>query len=115
MSPSALTTTHPKSLFSHFKTRNFSNANFHIPLPCHFTNSTVVAAAVVVFNYVNPFYVRWFISQPHVHSNVMKPTELPATFLTSVKVQCGPQNAAAIIQTNTVGLPLATEIDYFMM
>jgi hypothetical protein len=29
-------------------------------------------------------------------------------------VQCGPQNAAAITQTNTVDLPLATEIDYFM-
>jgi hypothetical protein len=102
MSSSALTTTYPKSLFSHFKTCNFSNVNFHIPLPYHFTSSIVVvvvvadAAAVVVFNYVNPFNATWFISQPHVHSNVMMPTELSATFLTCVKVQCGPQNAAAI-------------------
>jgi len=71
MSPLALTTTYPKSLFSHFKTCNFSNVNFHIPLPYHFTTSNVVvvvaaAAAVVVivvvFNYVKPFYARWFIS-----------------------------------------------------
>jgi len=77
MSPLALTATYPKSLFSHFKTRNFSNVNFHIPLPYYFTNSIVVAAAaaaVVVFNYVKPFYARWFTSQPHVHSNVMMPT-----------------------------------------
>jgi len=71
--------------------------NFHTPLPYHSTNSiVVVVAAAVVFNYVNPFYARWFISQPHVHSNVMMPTELSATFLTCVKVQCGQQNAAAI-------------------
>jgi hypothetical protein len=83
--------------------------NVHIPLPYHFPNSTafvVVAAVVVVFvvlfNYVNPFYARWFISQPHMHSNVMMPNELSATFLTCVKVQCGQQNAAAITRTNTV-------------
>jgi hypothetical protein len=45
---------------------------------------------------LNPFYARWFINQPHVHSNVMMPTDLSATFLTCVKAQCGPQNAAAI-------------------
>jgi hypothetical protein len=45
----------------------------------------------------------------------MMPTELSATFLTCVKVQCGPQNAAAITWTNTANLPLATEIDNFIM
>jgi len=43
------------------------------------------------------------------------PIELSATFLTHVKVQCGPQNAPAITQTNTVNLPLATEIDNFII
>jgi hypothetical protein len=93
--------------------------NFHTPLPYHSTNSIVVvtaaAAVVAVFNYVNPSYARWLISQPNVHSNVMMPTELSATFLTCVKVQCGPQNAAAITRKNTVDLPLATEMGNFIL
>jgi hypothetical protein len=94
--------------------------NLHTPLPYHSTNSIVVvtaaaAAVVAVFNYVNPSYARCFISQPNVHSNVMMPTELSATFLTCVKVQCGPQNAAAITRKNTVDLPLATEIGNFIL